>query len=221
MLHELMKTWFEFVAGVGLPRGLRDDGAREHRRPHPVARSSCRRPPTGRSRAGSTSGASSSRAGSGSTFGSSLCYWFTYTVGRAFVARWGRYFLLPPARLELAERWLAQFALGGIFLARLLPVVRHLIGFPAGLDAGAVRARSSAITFVGSTLWCGDPRVLRRAHHRAPSGPPDGPRARSRTSLKDDLLWFVLLVVGLGAGWLFVKWFGCRARGDPATPEAP
>src|SRR4051812_21800431 len=58
--------------------------------------------------------------GLGSTFGSSLCYWFSRTVGRAFVARWGRYMLLPEARLQLAEEWLAQFAVGGIFLARLL-----------------------------------------------------------------------------------------------------
>src|SRR5687767_6966903 len=54
--------------------------------------------------------------GLGSTFGSSLTYLFTYTVGRAFVLRWGRYFLLPPERLALAESWLADFAMGGVFL---------------------------------------------------------------------------------------------------------
>ena len=29
-------------------------------------------------------------------------------------------------------------------------------------------------------------------------------------AVKGNLLWFVLLVVGLGAGWLFVRWFGMR-----------
>ena len=32
-----------------------------------------------------------------------------------------------------AERWLAQFGSFGVFAARLLPVVRHLIGIPMGI----------------------------------------------------------------------------------------
>lgn len=146
--------------------------------------------------------------GLGSTFGSSLCYWFTYTVGRAFVARWGRYFLLPPERLELAERWLAQYALGGVFFARLLPVVRHLIGFPAGL----VRTPFLPfviVTFLGSTLWCG---VLAGFGARTIGQRPDlleNPDVMVDV-MKHDLWWFVGLVVLLGAGWTFVKWFGSR-----------
>ena len=31
-------------------------------------------------------------------------------------------------------------------------------------------------------------------------------------AVKGNLLWFVLLVAGLGAGWMFVKWFGQRNR---------
>jgi membrane protein DedA with SNARE-associated domain len=144
--------------------------------------------------------------GAGSTFGSSLCYWFTYTVGRAFVLRYGRFFLFPPQRLELAERWLSQFALGGVFFARLLPVVRHLIGFPAGL----VRMPFwpfAAVTFVGSTFWCA---ILSFFGAKTIGQRPDlldDPSALSHV-IKDDLLWFVGIVVGLGAGWLFVKWFG-------------
>jgi membrane protein DedA with SNARE-associated domain len=146
--------------------------------------------------------------GLGSTFGSCLCYALTYTLGRAFVLRWGKYFLLPQERLELAERWLAQFALGGIFLARMLPVVRHLIGFPAGL-VRVPFVRFAAITFAGSTLWC---TVLAVFGARTIGERPDllqDPDALSEV-LRHDLLWFVLLVVGIGAGWLFVKWFASR-----------
>jgi membrane protein DedA with SNARE-associated domain len=148
--------------------------------------------------------------GTGSTFGSSLCYWFTRTLGRAILERYGKWLLLPPERLELAERWLSEYALGGIFLARLLPVVRHLIGFPAGL----VRVPFGAfalITFVGSTLWCA---ILALFGARTIGQHPellDNPSALSH-AVKDNLLWFVLLVVGLGAGWLFVKWFGSRRK---------
>lgn len=147
--------------------------------------------------------------GLGSTFGSSLCYVFTYTVGRAFVLRYGRYFLLPPERLELAERWLNQYALGGVFFARLLPVVRHLIGFPAGLIRTPFLP-FAAVTFVGSTLWCA---ILGYFGAKTIGRRPDlleDPAALSHV-LKENLLWFVLLVVGLFAGWLFVQWFGRRA----------
>lgn len=146
--------------------------------------------------------------GLGSTFGSSLCYWFTYTLGRAFVMRWGRYFLLPPERLDLAERWLAQYALGGVFFARLLPVVRHLIGFPAGLVRTPF-VPFAVVTFLGSTLWCG---VLAFVGAKTIGQRPDlldDPEALSSV-IKHDLLWFVALIAAMFAGWLFVQWFGRR-----------
>jgi membrane protein DedA with SNARE-associated domain len=146
--------------------------------------------------------------GLGSTFGSSLCYLLTATLGRAFVARWGRYFLLPPARLELAERWLASFALGGVFFARLLPVVRHLIGFPAGLIRMPFLP-FAAVTFVGSTFWCG---ILAVFGARTLGQHPDLLNDPSGIAhvIKQDLAWFIGLIVMLGAGWLFVKWFSLR-----------
>lgn len=146
--------------------------------------------------------------GSGSTFGSTLCYAFTYYAGRPFVQRWGKYFLLPPERLELAEAWLNQFALGGVFFARLLPVVRHLIGFPAGLLRFPLWP-FMGVTFVGSTLWSA---VLAFFGARTLGQHPDllsDPDQLSHT-LKAELIWFVLLVAGLGAGWFFVKWFQSR-----------
>ncbi len=152
--------------------------------------------------------------GLGSTFGSTLCYVFTFTVGRAFVQRWGRYFLLPPDRLEMAERWLNQFATGGVFFARLLPVVRHLIGFPAGLLRFSF-SRFVTVTFVGSTLWCG---ILAWVGAKTLGDRPDlleDPNAMSHV-LKENLLWFVALVGALFLGWLFVKWFS--TRGAKASP---
>lgn len=150
----------------------------------------------------------------GSTFGSALCYGFTYTVGRAFVARWGRYFLLPPDKLELAERWLADYALGGVFLARLLPVLRHLIGFPAGLIRMPF-AKFAGITFVGSGLWSA---ILAWFGAKTIGSRPDllkDPDALSHV-IKENLMWFVVAVAALGATWAFVKWYGSRAA---ATAE--
>jgi len=55
--------------------------------------------------------------------------------------------------LERAEAWLERYEMGGVFFARLLPVIRHLISYPAGL----VRMnflRFSLATIAGSALWC-------------------------------------------------------------------
>lgn len=146
--------------------------------------------------------------GAGSTVGSTLCYGFTWSAGRAFVLRWGRYMLLPPERLALAEAWLNRFALGGVFFSRLLPVVRHLIGFPAGLLRFPFWP-FVGVTFVGSTLWCA---VLAVFGARTLGQHPDlleDPEKMSH-ALKSELWWFVAGVVALGAGWTFVKWFQSR-----------
>lgn len=151
--------------------------------------------------------------GSGSTFGSALCYAFTRSVGRAFVARWGRFFLLPPAKLALAEAWLADFALPGIFFSRLLPVVRHLIGFPAGL----VRVPFGwflAVTFVGSTAWCW---VLATFGAETIGARPDlleDPEALVAV-VKHDLVWFIAGIAVLVAAWLAISFYGKR-RGSPS-----
>jgi membrane protein DedA with SNARE-associated domain len=60
---------------------------------------------------------------------------------------------ITPEKVEKAENWSASYGNFGIFASRMLPVVRHLIGIPAGI----VRmnyAKFSLYTLVGSTLWC-------------------------------------------------------------------
>ncbi len=153
----------------------------------------------------------------GSTIGSAACYGFTRAVGRPFLDRWGRYFFLPPEKLHAVERWLGDYALFGIFLARLLPVFRHLIGFPAGL----VRVPFlpfAAVTFVGSFLWA---TVLAWAGAATLGRRPDlleDPAALVEV-MKHDLLWFVGLMLAIGGAWLFVKWYMRRAA-LPADPPA-
>ena len=148
--------------------------------------------------------------GLGSTFGSSLCYWFSLTLGRSFLTRYGKWLLLPAERLELAERWLADFALSGIFFARMLPVVRHLIGFPAGLIRVPF-AKFAGITFVGSTLWCAILAIFGAKTIGSQPGLLNDPAILYQV-IRSNLMWFVLLVLGLGAGWIFVQWYAGRNR---------
>jgi membrane protein DedA with SNARE-associated domain len=90
----------------------------------------------------------------GSWLGASVTYWVARCLGRIVIVKWGRFFMISEAKLIRAEQWLARYEAGGVFFARLLPVVRHLISIPAGI----VRMNFvtfSAMTIVGSALWCG------------------------------------------------------------------
>lgn len=89
----------------------------------------------------------------GSWAGAAVMYWVSRLAGRPFVMRYGKYFFISPQKIEGAERWAAHYGAFGIFASRLLPVVRHLIGIPAGI----VRMnfwRYSLYTLLGSALWC-------------------------------------------------------------------
>lgn len=89
----------------------------------------------------------------GSWAGATVMYWSSRWAGRPIVMAYGKYFLISPEKVAGAERWAARYGAFGIFAARLLPVVRHLIGIPAGI----VRMnfwRYSFYTLVGSALWC-------------------------------------------------------------------
>jgi len=89
----------------------------------------------------------------GSYLGSAITYWASRFIGRPLIVKYGRFVLLSEKKLEQAEHWLARYEAGGVFFARLLPVVRHLISIPAGI----VRMNFgvfSLVTIAGSALWC-------------------------------------------------------------------
>ena len=131
----------------------------------------------------------------GSWFGSAVSYWLALWIGRPFVMRYGKYLLMPAAKVELAERWARERGLMGVFVSRLLPVVRHLISIPAGI----LRMRFlpfSIVTTVGAGIWCfilswwgmqvlGDePKLI------------EDPE-RMVAVLKDKMLWFVGAIVAM------------------------
>jgi len=89
----------------------------------------------------------------GSYLGAAMMYWASRWIGRPLVVRYGKYFFIPESKLLRAERWLARYEAGGIFFARLLPVVRHLIGIPAGIVRMNFKVYS-LMTIAGSAVWC-------------------------------------------------------------------
>ena len=89
----------------------------------------------------------------GSYLGSCVMYGMALWLGRPFVDRFGKYFLMPPHKVEKAEVFMNKYSTAGIFFARFLPVIRHLISIPAGLVKMNFTAFSLA-TIIGSAIWC-------------------------------------------------------------------
>jgi membrane protein DedA with SNARE-associated domain len=89
----------------------------------------------------------------GGLFGSLLCYAVARAAGAPIVERYGKYVLMPKEAVIAGENWVKEYGVSGVFFARLLPVVRHLISIPAGILRMPATAFSAATT-AGAFLWC-------------------------------------------------------------------
>jgi membrane protein DedA with SNARE-associated domain len=69
----------------------------------------------------------------GNTCGSLIAYAIGASGGRPFLERYGRYLLIRPHEIELAERFFVRYGAATAFFSRLLPIVRTFISFPAGV----------------------------------------------------------------------------------------
>jgi membrane protein DedA with SNARE-associated domain len=89
----------------------------------------------------------------GCNVGSIPAYELGKRGGRAAIVRWGKYVLLDTYDLELAERFFARFGSAAVLIARMLPIVRSFIAFPAGI-ARMPLPQFHIYTFVGSWPFC-------------------------------------------------------------------
>jgi membrane protein DedA with SNARE-associated domain len=69
----------------------------------------------------------------GNTLGSLVAYAIGAYGGRPFLQRYGRYLLIRPHEIELADRFFERYGAATVFVGRLLPIVRTFISFPAGV----------------------------------------------------------------------------------------
>jgi membrane protein DedA with SNARE-associated domain len=89
----------------------------------------------------------------GCLIGSYAAYYVGASGGRWFLERYGRYVLIAPHELEIADRFFLRWGGATVFWSRLLPVVRTFIAFPAGV--ARMRLLPFTIyTLAGSYLWC-------------------------------------------------------------------
>lgn len=144
----------------------------------------------------------------GSWFGATVSYAVARWLGRPLIVRYGRYVFVPEKKWLLAERWIQHYSAAGVFFARLLPVVRHLVSLPAGAARMSFRLFSIS-TLAGSFLWC---TVLAWFGARVLADQPrllEDPEALSHV-LREKLLWIVAAAVVLLGLYLLVDTLGRR-----------
>ncbi len=88
----------------------------------------------------------------GNTVGSLIAYGIGAWGGRPFLERYGKYILIRPHEIELAEQFFARYGSATVFISRLLPIVRTFISFPAGV-ARMDLAKFVVYSTAGAFLW--------------------------------------------------------------------
>lgn len=89
----------------------------------------------------------------GCNLGSAIGYWIGAWGGRPLVERYGRWVLMNRRDLDRMTSFFDGYGSITVLLARLLPVVRTFIAFPAGI-AKMNQLRFHIYTFIGSWPWC-------------------------------------------------------------------
>jgi membrane protein DedA with SNARE-associated domain len=131
----------------------------------------------------------------GSWIGATLMYWVSRIAGRPLIVKYSTLVLISPEKLAQAERWSERFGSFGIFLSRMLPVVRHLIGIPAGV----VRMnywKFSLYTVAGAAVWCS---VLAYVSKLAGND-----ESLMRGDIREITIWVAGAALVLGAAYYFL-----------------
>ena len=92
----------------------------------------------------------------GSAAGGTLLYyvgkWADEPIIRAFVRRFGKWFLLSEDDLNRSLEFFGKYGEAVIFFGRLIPIIRSLISLPAGMNRMSLW-RFLSFTVLGTLLW--------------------------------------------------------------------
>ena len=149
-------------------------------------------------------------ATAGAWVGSSISYWIAWKLGRPLVERYGKYVLMSPPKIDAADRWFAMYGAGGIFVARLLPAIRHLISIPAGLfrmnfKTFSVMTILGAAVFHAALAWFG---MKTLGSHPELMRDPNG----MMEALKANKIWFIGFAVAIALLYWLMTWMQKRAK---------
>lgn len=146
----------------------------------------------------------------GSWFGSILSYAVSRAVGEPVVRRFGKYVFVSEDKISAMEGWVAEYGVSGIFFARLLPVVRHLISIPAGILKMRVGPFSAATT-AGAFLWCWTLAWFGRKVIGDEPALLDSPEQLAH-ALKAKMHVVVIAIVLFAAAYAAMVWLRKRAK---------
>jgi membrane protein DedA with SNARE-associated domain len=88
----------------------------------------------------------------GNLLGSLVAYYAGMWGGRPFLLKYGRWVLITPKEIDLADRWFSKYGEITVFASRMLPVVRTFISLPAGIARMNIW-RFSILSFIGAFPW--------------------------------------------------------------------
>jgi membrane protein DedA with SNARE-associated domain len=88
----------------------------------------------------------------GATIGALVAYAIGAFGGRPLIERWGRYLGITSADLDRADDFFARHGQAASFFGRMLPVIRSLVSFAAGV-ARMPLLPFVIFTFLGSLPW--------------------------------------------------------------------
>jgi membrane protein DedA with SNARE-associated domain len=88
----------------------------------------------------------------GNTIGSLVAYGIGAWGGRPFLERYGRYLLIRPHEIEIADDFFRRYGAATVFFGRLLPIVRTFISFPAGVTRMPL-GKFIAYSTAGAVPW--------------------------------------------------------------------
>jgi membrane protein DedA with SNARE-associated domain len=153
-------------------------------------------------------------ATAGSWAGSAASYWIAHALGRPLFDRYGKFVLMSPHKIEAADQWFDAYGTGGIFVARMLPGIRHVISIPAGIFRMNFRKFSlmtilGAGIFNGALIWFGL-KVLGNRPDLMKN--PDALIA----ALKDRSHWLIGAALAIGLLYGVMVWMQRRAKAKAA-----
>jgi len=88
----------------------------------------------------------------GTVGGAYFNYWIARKYGRGLFIRYGKYFMMTPAKLNKLESFFEKHGAISTFIGRLIPGIRHYISFPAGL-ANMDLKKFVIYTALGGAIW--------------------------------------------------------------------
>ncbi len=143
------------------------------------------------------------------TVGSLFGYALGAKLGRPFLDRWGRYLLVRKHEVDQAERFFARWGSPTAFISRLLPGIRTVISFVAGVSHMPIK-RFAIYSTLGAIPW-----TIALVYAGTVLG-------SNWTRIRDDLKPFdtLILLACVAAVVVFVVWRLLGGDSEPGQAEA-